>query len=286
MKSVSVAASGLLLAVSASVHAGHATEELLVTGRADPGVVAVDEVLQSSPDTGALLRDVPGASLQANGPLSGRVQIRGLAGDRVSVMLDGAHVSSGCTNAMDPPLHYAPAVLLESLQVYRGIVPVSLAQESIGGAVTTTAWNGPFASEGGVVSAGRLLLSGQDINHGHSASLVTSVANRNHRLRVAGLNEEGDDSEFPGGELLPTEYHRERADIGYAYQRDGHFLSVDGARNDSTNVGTPALPMDVSHIDSDLSQLQYRFTEGDWQVSTRVFRSDVNHGMTNYHLRV
>ncbi|TNF33340.1 MAG: TonB-dependent receptor, partial [Gammaproteobacteria bacterium] len=31
---------------------------------------------------------------------------------------------------------------------------------------------------------------------------------------------------------------------------------------------------------------QYRFTEGDWQVSTRVFRSDVNHGMTNYHLRV
>ena len=45
---------------------------------------------------------------------------------------------------MDPPMSYAVGGQLESLKIYRGIVPVSVAQESIGGAIDVKSIPVPF----------------------------------------------------------------------------------------------------------------------------------------------
>ncbi|MEH6607587.1 MAG: Plug domain-containing protein, partial [Pseudomonadales bacterium] len=79
----------------------------------------------ATPDTALALKSIAGADVNQNGPLTGIQQYRGLYGPRVAVSIDGIQPGTGGPNWMDPPLSYAPAALLDSLTVYRGIAPVS-----------------------------------------------------------------------------------------------------------------------------------------------------------------
>ena len=76
-------------------------------------------------DSAQLLKKAPGAAVNGNGPLSGIPQYRGMFGPRVGVQLNGTQLAPAGPNWMDPPLSYAAAAQLESLQLYRGIAPVS-----------------------------------------------------------------------------------------------------------------------------------------------------------------
>ena len=117
--------------------AGH-IEELVIVGSHNTRTIDVNSALIISPDTAQLLRDAPGANVNGNGPLTASPQDRGRVGPRIATSLDGHQLSPSGPNWMDPPLSYAAAVQLESLELYRGIAPVCIAQESIAGAITVT----------------------------------------------------------------------------------------------------------------------------------------------------
>ena len=76
-------------------------------------------------DTADLLRRVPGAHVNVNGPITGMAQYRGMFGQRLNVRLNGTPVEPGGPNWMDPPLQYMPRSLLKSIKVIRGVAPVS-----------------------------------------------------------------------------------------------------------------------------------------------------------------
>ena len=87
-------------------------------------------------------------------------------------------------------------------------------------------------------------------------------------------------------DITPTEYERERYDVGYGLRSGNHTLQFDYGYNDTDDSGTPALPMDIEYIEGDLVDLTYRFDlPGQLEVSAAIFASDLEHGMTNYHLR-
>lgn len=279
----------IVLTVFTLVNATYAehneTEELLVTGSRATRQIEVADTVEISPDSAALLRKAPGANVNGNGPLTGIAQYRGMYGSRISVVVDGAVIGAGGPNWMDPPLSYAPAALLESLVVYRGIAPVGAGQETIGGAINATTWSGDFASGESVESSGRLQAGGQPVSDAWLVSAAASAATHNHRLKIAGLREQAGDAEFNGGEILPTEYERARYDLGYAYRRGGQTLQLDFARNETGDSGTPALPMDIQYIDSDLASLNYNFEAAFWALEVKLYYSEIDHGMSNYHLR-
>ncbi len=67
-------------------------------------------VLQTSPeatapkaDISGLLKSLPGANVNSNGPLTGIAQYRGLFGDRVETQVGGMSMAGAGPNAMDPP---------------------------------------------------------------------------------------------------------------------------------------------------------------------------------------
>lgn len=260
-------------------------EELLVIGSHDALRIDVADTEEVNPDSAALLRRAPGANVNGNGPLTGIAQYRGMYGNRIGVAVDGAVIGAGGPNWMDPPLSYAPAALLESLEVYRGIAPVGAGQETIGGAIIATTWSGDFASGEAVETSGRLRAGGQPVNDAWLVSAAVAAANQNHRVKIAGLQEQANDAEFNGGEILPTEYDRQRYDFGYGYRRGGHTLQLNFARNETGDSGTPALPMDIQYIDSDLASLHYEFDAASWTLKGKLYYSQIDHGMTNYHLR-
>lgn len=276
----------LALMAASSAIADHSTlEEVLVTASYNKRSINISQSNVVAPDAASLLKQAPVANVNSNCPLTGIAQYRGMYGQRVHTSIDGAKISSGGPNAMDSALSYAPTELLESMEIYRGIAPVSAGQETIGGAINVKTWNVDFGSSETFEISGKARTGYQSVDEGWLANAIVFAANQNHRFKLATLTEQGNDAEFDSGKILPSEYHRQRYDLGYCYQRDKHKIQLDIARNKTGETGTPALPMDIDNIDSDLASATYTFAESDFTLNGKIYYSDIKHGMTNYHLR-
>ena len=260
-------------------------EEITVVGVRDTHTVIVDDTLVATPDTAQLLRKMPGANVNKNGELTGIAQYRGMFGDRIQVSVDGAQINGAGPNAMDAPLHYAPVAILESLTINRGIVPVSKGQETIGGYVEANTYAGDFGTTANFEFSGRAYAGAQTVNSGDVLSGFFSVANDTHIFRGFVMQERADDLEFPDGNITPSEYERERFDLGYSFVTGAHEFSIDFARNNTKDAGTASLPMDILSIDSDLFRSRYTFSASEGVFTMELSASDNEHWMTNYHLR-
>ena len=261
-------------------------EEIVVSATHDSRTIDVIETLSVSPDVTQLLREAPGANVNSNGPITSIPQYRGMYGPRIAVSLNGSMLAPAGPNWMDPPLSYAMTAQLESLQVYRGITPVSVAQESIGGVVDAHTRRGEFNTGDDIAFSGRIMGSGQSINEGYQADAELLASTRQQRLKLAAMTQQGSNAEFPDGDILPTEYTRQRYDIGYGFRQGSHTFQLEYGYHDAGDSGTPALPMDINYIEGDLYNLSYAYEGSDspnWFIS--VFGSELDHGMSNYHLR-
>lgn len=274
----------LLLAAPAAWAAPAEMEEVVVVADPHVRIFELAQTLDIAPDSASILRKAAGASVVQNGPLTGMAQYRGMSRFRVSTQVNGAVISSGGPNWMDPPLSYAPAAHLESLQVYRGIASVSAGSETIGGAIKANTWQGEF-SDGPVIFDGRLRTGTQSVNSAQLLSAAAAISNDTHLLRISGLSESADDANFGGGEILPSEYARDRVDVGYGFRSGNHTLRFEYGRSETGDAGTAALPMDIGYIDADLFSVGWQYEGSELQLSGLVHASDIGHGMTNYHLR-
>ena len=260
-------------------------QEILVIGVQDTHTVVTDDTLVAPPDTAQLLRKMPGANINKNGELTGIAQYRGMYGDRIKVSVNGAQISGAGPNAMDSPLHYAPVAILESLTINRGIAPVSTGQETIGGYVQAQTYTGDYGTSNEFEFNGRTYFGAQSVNEGAVGSGFFSLANRDHILRAFVMQEKADDLDFAEGKIIPSEYDRERYDLGYSFRSGDHEFSIDFARNNTKDAGTASLPMDILSIDSDLTRASYSWSGADRTINARLSFSDNEHWMTNYHLR-
>ncbi|UTW45244.1 TonB-dependent receptor [bacterium SCSIO 12696] len=280
-----------LLATAIGLFTAQATwadhlEEIVVSDKQNSqGDLLANIEQQSLADAGQLLRGVPGANVNSIGSLSGIAQYRGLSGDRVAVRLDGAAVFSGGPNAMDAPLSYAPSLLLKQLSVTRGIAPVNSSQESLGGQINAQLDRGEFGSSVEFESHGQLASRYQSINNGHSTAIQGHLANRHHKFALLASRDNGNNSEFAGGTLAGTQFDRERYDLSYGFRSENVNASFYVGRNNTDDTGTPALPMDINFIDTDLAGFDITVALGDWHLNTYAHISDVDHGMDNFSQR-
>lgn len=238
-----------------------------------------------TPDTAGLLKRMPGADVNRNGGLTGIAQYRGLFGSRVNVRIDGMHINSAGPNAMDPPLSYIPHSQLDRITLIRGIAPVSSGAESLGGTLLVESEDSAFGFSDAFETHGDLELSASSVNEATAVSAGLSQANRRHRMHVRGSLEHGNDIEFDGGQIRPSEHERRSLSLGYGFQHSGHEWSVDLRRNETDESGTPALPMDIIFINSTLANLDYSGRLGGARIDARVYVSDSGHRMDNHSLR-
>lgn len=88
------------------------------------------------------------------------------------------------------------------------------------------------------------------------------------------MQESAGDLEFPDGKITPSEYDRERFDLGYSYAKGPHEFRIDFARNNTKDAGTASLPMDILSIDSDLFRSRYTFTSNSGVFTAELSASD------------
>lgn len=283
---LAIAISSLTLTTPAQRALADHIEELVITASHDTRTIDVTSQLNISPDVTQLLRMAPGANVISNGPLTGIAQYRGMYGPRVATSLDGSQLAPTGPNWMDPPLSYVVGGQLESLELYRGIAPVSVAQESIGGAVDAKTRKGEFTDGQGFTLSGRTMGSVQSVNEGYHLETAVYASNTQHRLKVAAMTEAADDAQFKSGTIKPTEYERQRYDLGYGFRSGDHTFQIDYGYNETGDAGTPALPMDIESIDGELLNISYNYNNNSGlAVSLSLYGSDLEHVMSNYHLR-
>ena len=260
-------------------------DEVVVVGRSIATSLASVEVdREMLVDTATVLKDIPGANVNANGPVTGIAQYRGMYGDRISVVIDHLGVVSGGPNAMDAPLSYVSPMITDELVVTRGIPGVSLAPESIGGHVSAQLARGSFSDAGALsgFAGTRFSANGNVTTTGGRATL----SNDSHKLSLVAEVDDGDDVDTPAGTVRPSRLHRERSDVSYAYDGKGKSLLVFVGRLDTEETGTPALPMDIRFIETDLAGLKGSIALSDrLTIETRIGWNDVEHLMDNFGLR-
>ncbi len=239
----------------------------------------------TTPDTAAALKRAPGANVNRNGPLTGIAQYRGMYGQRVNTLVDGMHINSGGPNGMDPPLSYIPRTRLDSLDIIRGIAPVSTGSETIGGTMIAISRHGDFASGDKPSPQIDITTGGAGADSSSFFDAMGTLANRQHRLDIYGTRERGSNYEFGGGKVKPTRFERNNFGSSYAYRNGAHEFSLEVRRNETDPTGTPSLPMDIIDINTTLTKGEYTGRLLDHAVHGQLYWSDVNHKMSNYELR-
>lgn len=260
---------------------------IIVSGQqlsTESAVIAVDR--EPTLDAAAILKRLPGADANANGPLSGIAQYRGMYGDRVSVAVDGLNLISGGPNAMDAPLSYVSPMVTEVLTVERGIAGVDLAPETIGGHVDAVIDRGHFMETGDFGVAGMAGARLSDNANARSSAVRLTGANDRHRVTVLAQADRGDDLDTPEGAIRPSELARDRYDLSYGFRSDNRDVLLYAGGLDTRDAGTPALAMDILFIETALYGLKWRETlSSGLTLSANVGYNDVDHLMNNYALR-
>jgi len=289
MKTHSRAAAALLMALPLLVLAdddADLIDEIVVEDQTAAAQATLLELEKEALlDTATALKSIPGANVNSNGLITGIAQYRGMYGDRVAVSIDNHAVVSGGPNAMDAPLSYVSPMITEAVEVERGIASVSSAPEAIGGHLNARLARGPFGGEDFGVSGfvGSRYSANGDITT--SAGRLT-LANSGHRVSVLMELDSGDDIGTPAGTIRPSSVDRRRYDLSYAYTNGDDHLAVFAGKLDTADSGTPALPMDIRVIDTDLVGAHFLYTLSPGiAIEGRASANDVEHIMDNFGLR-
>ena len=248
----------------------------------DEDSVLADQPRQGHADAARLLALLPGASLNDNGALSGQIQYRGMSGPRMDVRVDGMRIPAGGPNWMDPPLHYAPVALLESVSLKRGVA--SVASGAMGGQAQAR-WKRPAYGDGGWRPSLDFDSTLRAVDEGVSAGAVLGLANHRQRFFLAGSEERAEDYAAAKGVVAGTEYQRGTHGGGYGFTAGGHAFEVGYYRIETDAAGTPSLPMDIEFFNTTLWRGQYGFRSGDHAFSLSLGGNTIDHAMNNHHLR-
>ncbi|BDX04874.1 TonB-dependent receptor plug domain-containing protein [Planctobacterium marinum] len=263
-------------------------EHVKVLGQTNNTISSVELVPGDthSPDLRDALKRLAGLSGNGNGPLSAIAQYRGLFGNRVHVSVEGGPVTGAGPNAMDPPLSNVFALPGSELNLHRGIAPVSVAAQSLGGAIEIQQNADALFSEQSNWQ-GQLTLQHGQLGDARNHSGVLGYYSENLYLQTFALSQQRDDIEDGNGNLVPNSfYDRQMAGIAAGFRHGDHQLQGYYHKADTDHTGTAALAMDIQYIDAAIYRLSYHWQTNAHRSLTLKFHGNSNqHGMNNVDFR-
>jgi len=275
----------LLLSASCLAQAEHELDGITIEDTyLDTDVLQPSKQNSGVTDAVQLLKQLPGTNVHQVGPLSGQVHHRGLFGFRNNVQINDIYINSGGPNWMDPPLHYAPKPLLDSIEVQRGIPSISTGS-ALGGYVNAKLKTANFTESSDFAIQSSTELTAHSVDEGYNIGTLFGLANNKHRVYILGSRDEGNDSAAGDGDIEPTEYERDSLGGGYGYQSGKHEFLIEHRYVGSKDTGTPVLPLDIDFFHTDISKIEYKTTIGAVKVEATAFHTDIEHRMNNFELR-
>ncbi|SFS16487.1 iron complex outermembrane recepter protein [Dyella sp. OK004] len=235
-------------------------------------------------DGADFLKSIPGFSSIRKGGSNGDPVLRGMAGSRLNLLIDGGQIGGGCPSRMDPPTAYISPQLFDRVTVIKGPQTVLYGPGNSAGTVLFerefTRYTAPAASFEGSLLGGSWGRNDQmaDLRAGNPTGYLGISANHTHAQDY----EDGD------GRRVHSSYDRWNADatLGWtpdddtrleltAGKGDGKaayaFSGMDGAQFLRESAG---LKFERRHLSTVFDKLE-----------AQVYYNYADHVMDNYTLR-
>ena len=254
----------------------------------EPLVTVLDPKAPRQPlpaqDGAEYLKGIPGFSVIRKGGTDGDPVLRGMAGSRLTILLDGEQLLGGCGMRMDPPTAYVFPESYDRITVVKGPQSVLYGPGNSAGLVRFERSNERFQQPGfrGVAS----LMGGSfgrndevvDATGGTSAFYVRGIGTRSH----------SNDYEDGKGTSIHARYSRWSANAAFGWTpSDDARLEVSGTRSngeaayaDRTMDGAKFLRENVGFRGEWL-----RLADRVERLEVQAYRNYVDHVMDNYTLR-
>ncbi|WP_241970399.1 TonB-dependent receptor [Idiomarina seosinensis] len=248
-------------------------EIIKIRGEKVPALIemgGVDELLRQQ-----------GVDFSAAGGVSALPVMRGMMGDRIKVLIDGAEITASCANQMNPPLSYVAAGQVQSAQVIAGVTPVSMGGDNIAGVITLNTMSPRFGNTEDMTWLEGVILGAYSSNDkAQTYSLKTRLANDSFSLAYNGSFEDAESYEDgDGNKVLDTLYRAQNHSVTVAGKSEQQQLAVKVSYQSIPFQGYPNQYMDMTNNESfgltALYQREFDSTEFEGQLNWQ----QVNHQM-------
>lgn len=261
---------------------------IIMTGKRSDDVnerkISPDRAPLQGGDITYLTARTPGGARIGNGELSGQMQYRGLFGERLNLRVDGQGFASGGPNLMDPVYHYAPAPLVATVVIDRGVSPVSKGP-GLGGGADAIFKRVDYKEFKKAELGYDLMIGGRSVNSSVSVGGVIGASTEVWRFNVLGAYEEATDTKFGNGTIGGTAFERAVYGLSAGVKTDLGAFSFDLRRQNTDPSGNPPFPMDIQYFDTDFARVGYENGFGEIQFKANFDYSNVSHLMDNFSLR-
>lgn len=252
------------------------TDSLIIAGKLDEIVISADKtdghdsarLLKFSENVDEVLDQQQGINLVRRGNYASEITARGLSSERIGTTINGMKIFSACTDKMDPASSYVSANNLKSADFHQNGQSKCFSSNS-GGLInfnTKDASLNDSKTVRGNVSAGY-----NSVASGKQVSFNTNYSKKNWAFRVNGLISSQENYTAGGGEEIKFSQY-DKTNFGLSFKTkltDRDYIMADLIVDQATNVGYPALPMDVATADAKIYSLTYvKYFNG--QLSSRI----------------
>lgn len=265
-------------------------DPLVVTGAkaAQPLVVTTDPKAPAQPvpahDGADALRAVPGFAVIRKGGTDGDPVLRGMAGSRLGVQLDGQCIFGGCGNRMDPPTAYVFPAAYDRITVVKG--PQSVIHgpgNSAGVVLFERSYRRLAARESSLFASATAGSFGR-----FDALADVRTGAPDWQIRATGTRTRTDDYADGAGHDVHSAYRRWSANAAVAWTPDAlTFVEFSGAVSDGEAAYADRAMDGVKFARNNyaLRLRREQLTPVVAAVELRGFHNYVDHVMDNYSLR-
>jgi len=235
-------------------------------------------------DGAEYLKTIPGFSVIRKGGTDGDPVLRGMAGSRLTILLDGEQILGGCGARMDPPTAYIFPESYDRITVVKGPQTVLYGPGNSAGTVRFERSNTRFQKPG---FEGFASLMGGSFGR-HDEVLDARAGTQTFYVRGIGTRSHSDDYEDGKGTVIHSKYTRWSANAALGWTpSDDTRIEVTGARSNG-EAAYADRSVDGSKFLRENLGLKGEFRRLSTlveKVEFQVYRNYADHIMDNYTLR-
>lgn len=277
-------------AANATAAASERPEEMVVTSvrMSEALVVETDPRKPRQPlpahDGADFLKTIPGFSVVRKGGADGDPLFRGMAGSRLSLLVDGATVLGGCGHRMDPPTAYIFPEAFERIEVIKGPQSVQHGPGNAAGLVKFERNRSRVAEPQWNVHSS--FLGGSFSRHDE----VLDVGYRTPEFSLRGIATNAEQRNYRDGDNVKVHsaYHRWSADVTGAWTpTDDVFVELSAGRSDG-EAAYADRAMDGSLFEREHYSMKAELTRLSpllTKLESQLYYQYIDHVMDNYSLR-
>ncbi|HUZ60496.1 MAG TPA: TonB-dependent receptor plug domain-containing protein [Hanamia sp.] len=255
--------------------------------------------------TERLLDNIPGINLISRGNFAQEPVLHGMSDGQINVTINSMHLFGACTDRMDPITSYIEPNNMKSLQVCSGSC-FSSCGAAIGGGLNfdlrqaqdnaSKKWSGSAGTGFETNAAARQFLGNIQYSSKRFAFSLDGIyrkagdyspgGNKNENIeKYDEWTKENGFTVDDKGRINFSQYEKWNAHANALYQLNTHqTLSADYLQDEASNVGYPALIMDVAYARSKTGSITHEYHNANkvlyyWQ--TKIYYNDINHAMDN-----